>query len=345
MNTHSNSDFCDIRNIIKAANGQLALLLGNGLSVKIDNHFNYGKLSEKADPEVKSLFKSLEVASFEEILKSLITAGKISEFLKFKSDETKKIQCCYDAVKSNFIKVLKEIHPLKSKVGEKIGVISGELKNFQRVFTTNYDLLIYWSMMKDPHHFTDRFNNGQFEKKDYTSKCGDGCDNPKTRTHVYYLHGALHLYDKLGETRKLQGDIKDNLLELIEKEIHLNKVFPVYIAEGDPGYKLRKIETNPYLKRCWEIFEENHALDKIDHILPLIVFGHRLDEKVDKHIIDTIIKSKIGEVYYGISPNKFRKEDDKTIEMARIKKLFDNSNHTIKINFFKSDELFVDLHQ
>ena len=66
----------------------------------------------------------------------------------------------YESLKSALVDAIANTHPaMPSDIGEaRLSSSTNFLKNFTNVFTTNYDLLLYWaSLVQDPPPFKDGF--------------------------------------------------------------------------------------------------------------------------------------------------------------------------------------------
>ena len=148
------------------------------------------------------------------------------------------------------------------------------------VFTTNYDILLYWVLMAnhDLLNLYDGFDN---------YGCWD--EARVSKSTLFYLHGALHHYEqpfgyvrpKL-EQRKLLWKEGASLIVQIRDNLERG-VFPVFVSEGDAGSKMLRIRRNRYLRKA----EEQFARKCGDPNAAIFTLGHSLAE-VDAHITDHI---------------------------------------------------------
>lgn len=96
--------------------------------------------------------------------------------------------------------------------------------------------------------------------------------------NVFYLHGALSLFDAGRYIVKEEYDSQHYLLENINKRI-ANKEYPIFVTGGDANDKMNHIMHNKYLSFCY---------DKLCCIEgSLVTFGFNFGE-YDTHIIDAI---------------------------------------------------------
>jgi hypothetical protein len=107
------------------------------------------------------------------------------------------------------VQAVKSVHVPWASIPE------GNLRTFKQallpyhfVYSTNYDLILYWLIMLDgPSGFTDYFFAPRFDLGN-TEMWGRA-------TKVLFLHGGLHLYRELsGETIKRKAEPWQNLLDL-----------------------------------------------------------------------------------------------------------------------------------
>lgn len=319
------NDFVNIREYVNGAKGKLALLVGNGLSIKIWDKFSYASLLEEAvkfqngkgDLPLK-LFEVFQTKNFEEVLKNIEIGKKINRTLGYSLNE---IEIHAGKIKDIFISTLEKVHPLPFQVSTKVDLLVQELKSYQRVYTTNYDLLIYWAINFDQTGCTDRLICENDEWKIRT-------DDYPGRTHVYFLHGALHIYEnETGNVGKYESDDSVSLLDEIRKQPNR---YSIYVAEGESRLKIRKINSNPYLFFCYETLKRNLCINSPEP-LPLIIFGNSLRLEYDQHIVDAINNSTTKTILYGI----FNK-DEYAVTTANIRKVFISKD----VYFYDSDDLF-----
>jgi hypothetical protein len=108
---------------------------------------------------------------------------------------------------------------------------------------------------------------------------------------IYFLHGALHIFDAGEEIRKFCWSrtgikLKKQILDALD-----HGMFPLFVSEGDAHSKLKKILHNGYLlKGLRSLAQVNGAL---------VVYGVSF-KKNDQHIIDAIVNSPISHLYISI---------------------------------------------
>ena len=147
------------------------------------------------------------------------------------------------------IAIVKKVHPdhfYKINISEKaIEQIIKELSKYKKIFTTNYDLILYWIIMKNQDNSDDNFLDF-FWNKYNDSRCCFDVNNTKIlkfnegKPRIYYLHGALHLFfDGLKEFKAICNH-SDSLMGVLNRETHP----PLFISEGSSQEKERRKRKN-----------------------------------------------------------------------------------------------------
>jgi len=259
---------------IASAHDWDTLLLGNGMSINIWEPFGYRKLYDRAkldglSAEDRRLFSS--TPNFERVLADLLTAIRVNSAVGLNADPLLER---YRHIQLALAHAVREVHLKRSRVPLSTRqLISDTMEQFEWVFTTSYDLLVYWAMAAggfDP--FMDHFHQGSRCEFDPTK-----ASVPANRIPVYFLHGALHLVaGSSGATWKLRQTDLDTILDQFGKPTKGDpEARPLLVTEGSATDKLAAIEDNVYL---------SHALHRLrGRDLPLVVFGSSLSEH-DAHL-------------------------------------------------------------
>lgn len=261
---------------------QGGILLGNGFSCAVWDKFGYSSLFDTACSSDKvqnplslqdqSLFKLKDTKNFELVLSGLSTTNGFNEVL---AHSYPLAMNRHEHIKNALGEAVRAVHIPWNSVSESVlNTIHEELKRYKFVYSTNYDLLLYWAVMSQ---------GGGKDFKDYfwskTNTINDPAFNiadteiKKEATRVLYLHGALHLYrdERTERTYKLVNRGPRNLLEILE--------VPLFITEGSSEDKLRAISRSDYLSFAYSQF--------MNHEGPLVIFGHSLGE-TDLHLISAL---------------------------------------------------------
>lgn len=281
------------------------LLLGNGFSQGLHGLFQYGSLQQRAEeagligPEVRRLFERLGTSDFERVLSRLVEAKVINDAHGIASEP---LEASRQATREALIQVVSLTHPERRRLDrERLGHYRRELRRFERIFTTNYDLLLYWIA-----GHRDAGGEGLEGFKDFFWNDESSFDLANTGlslgpTHLYYLHGALFLQRKDGRVCKVKRDRAsgNDLLTTLRKT--LESAAPVFVSEGDAAAKRRSIAQNEYLEWAYRQLE---TLDE-----GITVFGHSLSEP-DSHILEALCRGCSGPIAVGLygEPSKQKQE-------------------------------------
>lgn len=269
-----------------------ALLVANGFSQAWNSDiFNYANLYEKADFQesstiLRGLFEHFQTYDFERVMNHLLSAEAVAKAYGADEAVVKKIENDQQVLKDALIATIGKTHPGRPMdVSEKAYVSAREfLSRFDRIFSLNYDLLLYWarnqSELAPGGHLAD---DGFRTEARWVPEEAD--------QKVFFLHGGLHLYDTGFDIRKLAykssgTSIIDQVRGNLEKG-----VFPLFVSEPTAERKKARIEHNPYLSYGFR------ELTKLDSAL--VVYGHSVHDN-DKHIFDQIKLSAVSKVFVSL---------------------------------------------
>ncbi len=273
------------------------LLLGNGMSINIWEPFGYRKLYDRAkfgDLSTQDLRLFSSTPNFERVLADLLTAIRVNNAVGL---DTKPLLERYRNIQLALVQAVREVHLKLNRVPPATRkIISDTMRQFEWVFTTSYDLLVYWAMAAAGFEpFMDHFR--------YRGRCEFDparASVPVNRIPVYFLHGALHLVaGSSGATWKLRQTDLDTILDQFGKPITGDpEARPLLVTEGSAADKLAAIEDNVYL---------SHALERLrGRALPLVVFGSSLSEH-DSHLAEALSENPDRPVAISMLPTS-RKE-------------------------------------
>ena len=225
---------------------------------------------------------------FEIVMKALEDASRI-ELAYGDEARAKTFQDDAASVREALIQAIQEVHPGNNfDVPERqCEACAKFLVPFDTIVTLNYDLLLYWVILRAgaTKDFRDGFGLG--DEVD-----GFRTFNTDAHCNVYYLHGALHLFlDEELETLKrvLTGS---TIINDIAETIRTRSELPLIVAEGTATQKIATgIRSVPYLNHC---FETLSALGG-----NLIIFGHGVSDN-DAHIYDAVCRSRIKKVFFCV---------------------------------------------
>lgn len=277
------------------------LLLGNGFSIACrPGIFQYGKLFEQADfsklsTSAKKVFHELGTQDFEKVI-SILRDSTIA--LKAYEDISAKLLTMLssdaDSLRELLVQTIASSHPeWPGELEEReYSYCKAFLDNFSRVYTLNYDLLLYWVHMHTLEGEDPSSDDGF--RKPYENYDANYVTWDPSNSHdqdCFFLHGALHLFDTGVELQKYTWkNTKIRLIEQIRSALKKD-LFPVFVAEGKSDEKLYKIRHNDYLAKAFRSFSEITGA--------LFIYGHSLAIN-DEHYLKRIEKGKIKQLYVGL---------------------------------------------
>jgi hypothetical protein len=257
------------------------LLIGNGASQAVWPEFAYKSLYETAalSTDDRALFDALATTNFELVLNHLRITRLVCAQMGLPVDA---VEQRYAAIRTALMDAVKKVHlPWGNEPEWLLPAIAEGLAVYGHVFSTNYDLLVYWAIMRDMRdrgrRFADYFWNGAlaFNSTDVSQY--------EQRTRVLYLHGALHLY-RLPSGQVVKRRQQDtNLLDAIGTEYH-GADLPFFVSEGSSRDKLSVIRSSDYLSYGLEQLATREQ--------DIVVFGHGLDAEHDQHLLDALKKRR-----------------------------------------------------
>lgn len=290
----------------------------------------YDFVSAVDDPTLATIFGVVESTNFELIMKELETFAALLDAFNAESHLQNAISTARKKLKSALIDAIKALHPehVFSIPELAANACADFLKAFLstggQIFTSNYDLLLYWVLMR-------KQISGAIDGFGRTLLNAD--DNPATdeqewsalhwgpnreRQCIHYLHGALPLFDTGIEVEKEEYDTENYLLEKIGSRIDAG-AYPIFVTAGDGKEKLTQIMHNRYLTFCYE------ALSQITG--SLVTFGFNFGN-YDKHIIQAINaaakhgrkgSSKLWSIYIGVYCREDRQRIESMEELFKCK--------------------------
>ncbi|QJP13629.1 DUF4917 family protein [Starkeya sp. ORNL1] len=290
------------------------LLLGNGFSIACRaDIFHYGSLFAQADfsdvPEVRAVFKGLETQDFEVAIRALEGALRILPAYVADSAAPQAMMARHaEALKDILVQTIAANHPaIPGDIpDEKFWACRKFLSNFLapqqgQVFSLNYDLLLYWTLMHEDKPFegpiqlnkNDGFGNSEGDPlADYVVWQGEVGAHSAS---VHFLHGALHLFDSGSELKKYTWVRKGIPLIQQARAAIATNAFPLFVAEGTNIQKKNKIRHNAYLYQGFKQLTAN--AETIKHCF--FIFGHSLAQN-DDHILHRLARGRFAHLYVGI---------------------------------------------
>nr|WP_321258898.1 DUF4917 family protein [uncultured Pseudodesulfovibrio sp.] len=326
---------------------KIHLLVGNGFSIALrPDIFTYTSLFSEANfadmPAVQGVFDRLGTTDFEEVVWALERAATILPCYQDGSDQIVG-QMAEDAqaIKEILVETIAGKHPERpfDITDDQYAHCIGFLKNFLdargKIYTLNYDILLYWALMKGK-----KAELGEELKLDFDDGFRSDMDDPDTpyviwnngesrNQNVYYLHGALHLFDAGHELRKYTWNRTNEALVDQSREAINNGMFPLFVSEGSADKKMMKIEHSGYLHKALRSFTNITGV--------LFIHGMSLSPN-DEHILRTIERGKICKLFIGLHGDP---ESDRSQAIIARAENMTRRRENLEVHFYDSSSAAV----
>ncbi|MFZ5901659.1 MAG: DUF4917 family protein [Bacillota bacterium] len=321
------------------------LLLGNGFSIACrPDIFRYDKLFEQADfsalgDTAKKAFSVICTTDFERVIKVLRDSATIAELYGIDSTLADKMRGDADALKELLVQTIAQSHPeMPSDISDdEYAACQRFLDNFHTTYTLNYDLLLYWTHMNRQNRADVRSDDG-FRTSQSDIDSGIESDYVVWEPHqsheqnIWFLHGALHIFDSGTEIQKYTWNrtgvrLIDQIREALSRDF-----FPLFVAEGSSNEKLERIRHSDYLAKAYRSFQE------IQHCL--FIYGHSLAEN-DEHYLRLIEKGRLERVFVGLYGDPSSDTNQHIIRRANAMRVARGTRRELRVDFYDSESAHV----
>ena len=324
------------------------LLLGNGFSIACrPKIFTYGSLFEQADfsssSRLPNVFDALKTTDFEKVIRTLDDASQAIQYYTDVASIADEMARDASSLKEILIHTVADNHPgIPSEIDDVqffgcrkfLSHFLGSMNRNGKVYTLNYDLLLYWTLMHDGNPFdsaddlamNDGFGRDEDTEQEFVNWMGE---SNADQQRVHYLHGALHLFDAGSELQKYTWiNTGLRLLNQAQAAMKENK-FPLFVAEGKSEQKLSKIKHSAYLHHSYKSF--SRQMEQRNDAL--FIYGHSLDSN-DNHILKRIAKGNVPQVYVGLYGDVTLEVNKKIISAANQLRASRRGRYELHISFF-----------
>ena len=331
------------------------LLLGNGFSIACrPKIFTYGSLFEQADfsssLRLPDVFRALKTTDFERVIRTLNDASQVMQHYTDAAAIANEMAADAAFLKEILIRTVADNHPgIPSEIDDTqfrsckifLSHFLGSMNKTGKVYTLNYDLLLYWALMHDDNPVdydsdlatNDGFGRDEDTEPDFVNWMGESSAD---KQRVHYLHGALHLFDAGSELQKYTWvNTGLRLLDQAQAAMKKNK-FPLFVAEGKSEQKLSKIKHSAYLHHSYKSF--SRQMEQRNDAL--FIYGHSLDSN-DDHILKRIAKGNVPHVYVGLYGDVNLEENKKIISATDQLRATRRGRPELHISFFDASSAKV----
>jgi hypothetical protein len=276
-------------------------LLGNGFSIACrPNIFLYGRLFERADFSslsiaVREAFQLLNTSDFEKVIKVLRDAATVlAAYPEVPASFREKLIEDAAGLREVLVKTIAASHPAQPGeiTDDEYAACRAFLSNFDLLYTVNYDLLLYWTVMHtDEGVLPDSDDGFRKSRDDFDADYVTWDSSQSHDQNMWYLHGALHVFDAGTEVQKYTW--KNTGIRLIDqiRDALSRDYFPLFVAEGTSDEKFEHIRHSDYLAKAYRSFQSITGA--------LFIFGHSLAPN-DEHFLKVIERGRLQHLFIGI---------------------------------------------
>ena len=321
------------------------ILLGNGFSIACRaNIFVYDRLFEQADfsrlsPAAREAFTVLSTTDFERVIKALRDSAALAAAYRIDPHVAQQMIDDSNNLKEILVQTIAASHPeIPSDISDdEYAACQKFLAHFSTIYTFNYDLLLYWTRMHQEWGGQTTSDDGfrPTEEEFETGLASDYVVWESSQAHdqnMWFLHGALHVFDTGTEIRKftwVRTGIR--LIEQIRNALQ-NDFFPLFVAEGTSDEKLERVRHSDYLAKAYRSFESIGGC--------LFIYGHSLAEN-DEHYLRLIERGKITDLFVGLHGNPDSDGNKRIVRRAELMKSNRGNRRPLRVTYYDSGSASV----
>ena len=323
--------------------GKKHLMLGNGFSIaQFPDIFSYNTLFERAkdskklSAEMAKVFAQLGTTDFEMVMEALENAANlVSVYGQSNPELVRRLKQDAATLRNVFAETIAENHPARPYeiTDDQYASCRRFLAHFDgSIYTLNYDLLLYWSLMHSDIPPDVKSDDG-FRSPDEGHEEYVVWDVQNTNEQrVFYIHGALHIYDAGAELLKftwIRTDVP--LVEQIKRSL-TKREYPLIVTEGTSDQKKARIQHSNFLGRAYRSFAAITG--------SLFIYGHSLAEN-DYHLLKLIDHGKTRKVFVGIYGDPDSEGNRKIIDRAHQMQIRRPARNPLEVHFFDAESAHV----
>ena len=316
------------------------LLLGNGFSIACRaGIFRYDALFEQADftalsDSAKDAFTHLKTTDFERVIKALRDAATVAHGYGVPAKVIEAMRADAEALKDLLVKTIAASHPERPSdiTDDEYAACQRFLSHFNITYTFNYDLLLYWTHMHRESEALivsdDGFRTSQHDiDNDMESDYVVWEPGQSHEQNMWFLHGALHVFDSGTEVQKYTWRRTGvRLIEQVRNALSKD-FFPLFVAEGDSDEKLERIRHSDYLAKAYRSFQEITGA--------LFVYGHSFAAN-DEHYLRLIERGKITHLFVGLYGKPDTPENRRITARANAMVMTRGTHRPLRVDFYDS---------
>lgn len=319
------------------------VLLGNGFSIAArPNVFQYGALFDRADfsrlsSKAREVFDILSTRDFEEVIRTLVAASHVVNHYADEHDWlVQTLSSDATALREVLVAAIADSHPESPADMRSSELDSARqfLSHFASVYSCNYDLLLYWTIMRDIELAEGVWDDGFRKPSEDPEAEYLAWEIERTdQQNIHYMHGALQIFDAGSEVQKYSWiNTGVRLIEQVRDALSREK-YPLIVAEGSAEKKLETINHSNYLSRCYRSFARIGGC--------VFAFGFSMAEN-DRHILDLFAHNRVKKLYVGVYGDPESVENKRQIQTANsLSALRSARQNRLDVDFFDAESAQV----
>lgn len=338
------TDFLSFGDALAASEGvqgKRHVLLGNGFSIACrPDCFTYGRLLDEADLAKLSvagagLFAAEGTTDFEEVIRALQAAARMADLYETTdANLADRLRTDAEELKRVLAETLAKTHP--DNVGEleetEYRAARVFLANFDHIFTANYDLLLYWTLMQEMEPKVKSDDGFRADPDDPEAEWVAWDSYKPFRQNVFFLHGGLHLFEEGATLKKLTFSRTGiALVEQIRNAL-ADEAYPLVITEGTSEEKHAKIRHSDYLAKGLRSLATCGG--------SLFIHGHSLARN-DAHILRSIELNKVEALFVSLHGKPDKRSNQRIQRRAHALADGRLPNRPLTVRFYDSDSAAV----
>jgi hypothetical protein len=155
--------------------------------------------------------------------------------------------------------------------------------------------------------------------------------------NLYYLHGALHVFDSQIEVQKYTwAGTGVRLIEQIRDALDRG-LYPLFVAEGESRQKYARIRHSDFLDKTYRSLLRIGSSTKGG---AMFVYGHSLAEN-DEHILRAIVKSNVNQLFVGVYGDSESLSNKRIIKRAKQMATERKKGLNLEVDFYDSSAVSV----
>ncbi len=326
---------------LERASGTKHVLLGNGFSRACrDDIFSYDALFNQAkfeglSPASRNAFGALNTTDFEVVIRALKQAALLAAvYLDNNPELAQRLNGDADGLRELLATTIAASHPDRPAdiPNEQYAACRGFLSNFKRIYTVNYDLLLYWALMQEEIEPQIGFDDGFREPEDGPAEYVTWDVQKTDEQNIFYLHGGLHIFDAGPELQKFTWcNTGIALVDQIREALETNR-FPLFVAEGSHDSKLERIQHSGFLNRAYRSFAAIGGT--------LFIFGLSFAD-ADEHVLRLLDKGKAKEAFISLHGDLGSQGNMRIVNRAELMKNRRPARRPLAVEFFDADSAHV----